>query len=617
VKRMNRKGILSLYEAVYDNVRIRPLEKDDIEKLRIWRNDKNKTKFLRQIGTITASMQEKWFEQYQKSSNEIIYAIEEIKELHRMVGSLSVYDMEGEKAEIGKIQIGDEEANGRGIGRKSMVMALLIGFQKLRLKEVSGSVNPENIAAYKNDLKIGFEVVGQHPFADGIEEEILIDWKRLRDANSYLKDIRIKKYEKVEKISGGGINKKNKVYVIDAKRTAIGNFGGSLKNIGCGELGSIVIKDMLKKNSVKPSDIDEVIIGNVLSAGQGQGVARQVQLLAGIPVETCAYAVNMVCGSSMKAVMNGMEAILSEDARVIFAGGVENMSQSPYLLPSNIRRGCKMGKFEVLDGMVWDSLTDAFTEEHMGITAENLAERYQISREEQDNYALESHKKAITAIEQRKFEEEIVPVPVFEKREQRLFVQDEHPNRETTLEKLEKLKPAFKENGTVTAGNASGINDGGAMLLIAEEEYIREQRLNTLAEIVAYAQRGTEPKYMGMGPVYAIEALVEKTAIPYEQIGIFEINEAFAAQSLAVLKELANYFGISEKEILRKTNLRGGGIALGHPLGASGARILVTLIHTMRQENIEYGIASLCIGGGMGTAVLVRNTKYQKTGRAL
>lgn len=639
-EKMEIKGKLTLFEAVYDNVRIRPLEERDIETLRVWRNDPKQTQYLRPIGLITPSMQKEWFQEYQNTTNEVIFAIEEIKELHQLVGSLSIYHIEGEKAEIGKIQIGEKQANGRGIGRKSMVMALVIGFQQFGLKEVFGAVSPQNIPAYKNDMEIGFEIIGQHAWKDGIEEEMRMDWERLQRANTYLNEIQIREYKKSEKILGGGNRKK--VYVIDAKRTAIGKFGGAFKGIGCGELGSLVIKDILEKNSICPSDIEEVIIGNVLSAGQGQGVARQAQLLAGIPVETCAYAVNMVCGSSMKAVMNGVEAIQSDAAKVVIAGGVENMSQSPYLLPSRVRRGCRMGNIEVLDGMVWDALTDAFNGEHMGITAEHLAERYEITREEQDRYAYESHQKAIMAIERQEFEEEIVPVSVpvpviiSEKRNgigngikngigngikneikngiknELLWNQDEHPNQETTLEKLKKLKPAFQKGGTITAGNASGINDGAAMLLIAEEAYIRKHGIHPLAEIIAYAQRGTDPQYMGMGSFFAVKALVEKTKISYEQIDLLELNEAFAAQNLAVIKELAKYFGVSEQQIQEKTNPKGGGIALGHPIGASGARILVTLIHTMKKRKMEYGIAALCIGGGMGTAILVRNAQFQK-----
>ncbi len=604
---MRKKGMFILYEAVYDNVRIRPLEQKDIEQLRIWRNDSSKTKFLRPIGMITPSKQLEWFEEYQKATDEIIFAIEEIKEFNQIVGSLSIYHINGETAEIGKIQIGEEKANGRGIGKKSMVMALKIGFEKMGLKKIVGSVNPQNIPAYKNDMKIGFKVVGSHVCSEGIEEEIQIDWESLIFANSYLGEIMIQEYR--DSLSWGG-NKKRKVYIVDAKRTAIGKFGGTLKKIGCGELGSLVIKDILEKNKISSSEIEEVIIGNVLSAGQGQGVARQVQLLAGIPVETCAYAVNMVCGSSMKAVMNGTEAILLGDAEVVIAGGVENMSQAPYLLPVTIRNGCRMGDIEVLDGMIWDSLTDAFTKEHMGMTAEYLAERYKITREEQDQYAFASYQKAVTASDKKEFEQEIVPILISEKGKEIQFSQDEYLNRETTLEKLKRLSPIFQKDGTVTAGNASGINDGAAMLLLAGETYIKEQKISPLGEIVAYAQKGTEPRYMGMGPVYAIQALVEKTKISYEQIGIFEINEAFAVQSLAVLKELARYFGVTEQELKEKTNLKGGGIALGHPIGASGARILVTLIHTMKQKRIAYGIASLCIGGGMGTAILVRNIEY-------
>lgn len=604
---MEKKGQFLLYEAIYDNVRIRPLEETDLEKLRIWRNDTEQTKYLRPIGEITPSMQQEWFQTYQKTEDECIFAIEEIHDLHRLVGSLSLYHIKGKTAEIGKIQIGDKEANGRGIGRKSMVMALWIGFQKLGLKEVFGAVNPKNIPAYKNDRTIGFEVIGQHSCQEGIEEEIQIDEEKLQSANDYLNKIEIREYKKVFR---GGIGEKKKVYLMDARRTAIGKFGGVFQQIGCGELGSFVVKDILERNQIAPSDIEEIIIGNVLSAGQGQGVARQVQLLAGIPVEVCAYAVNMVCGSSMKAVMNGAEAILSGDVEVVIAGGVENMSQSPYLLSSNIRRGCRMGNMVVLDGMICDSLTDAFTKEHMGVTAEHLVERYHITREEQDKYALESHQKAIRAIEQNEFYEEIVPIPIVEKKKEWICTQDEHPNGETTLEKLQKLKPAFLENGTVTAGNSSGINDGAAMLLLVGEAYIRKKKLQPLGEIIAYAQRGTEPKYMGMGPFYAIKALMEKTNMTYQQIGIFEINEAFAAQSLSVRKELAKYFGVTEQEIEEKINPKGGGIALGHPLGASGARILVTLLHTMKQKKIEYGIASLCIGGGMGIAMLVRNGEF-------
>lgn len=397
-----------------------------------------------------------------------------------------------------------------------------------------------------------------------------------------------------------------KVYVIGAKRTAIGAFLGALKNTQASDMGAEVVKTLLEEAKVKPEQVDELICGNILSAGLGQGVGRQIAVKSSLPVEKCAYSVNMLCGSGMKAVMNGVSSIKSGDADIIIAGGVENMSASPMLLPKEVRTGTKMGNFNVVDHMIYDSLTDAFNGIHMGVTAENIATKYGITREEQDNFAYNSQQKAIKAIDNGLFNEEIVPIGVKAGKENVIFAQDEYPNRTTNLEKLAKLRPAFVKDGTVTAGNASGINDGASFILLASEDAVEKYKLKPMAEIIGTGQGGVDPSVMGLGPTPAIREALKKADLKLSDMELIELNEAFAAQSLGVIKELVEEHKIDREEFMSKTNVNGGAIALGHPVGASGNRIIVTLLHEMKRRNQKYGLASLCIGGGMGTAVIVK-----------
>lgn len=397
------------------------------------------------------------------------------------------------------------------------------------------------------------------------------------------------------------------VYIIGAKRTAIGTFAGSLKEIPAVELGVIAAKAAVKQAGIDPSEVDETIVGSILTAGQGMGPGRQVGVKTGVPVEKPGYTVNMLCGSGMKATMIGAVDIMQNEAEVVLTGGIENMSMAPYLIPSKARYGLKFGNFEVLDHMIVDGLTDVFNNVHMGETAEHLAEKYHITREEQDEFAYKSQMKAREAIENGKFKDEIVPVEVKTKKETILFDTDEHPRFDVTLEKLAKLKPVFKKDGTVTAGNSSGINDGGSAIFLASEKYIEKNGISPLGRIVAWAQAGVDPMEMGIGPVFATEKVLKKANMKFEDIELIELNEAFASQSLAVIKEWSNRFGIDEDWIKERTNVNGGAIALGHPIGASGNRIIVTLLYEMKKRNLKYGLATLCIGGGMGTAVIIGN----------
>ncbi|MBT1248207.1 MULTISPECIES: acetyl-CoA C-acetyltransferase [unclassified Thermosipho (in: thermotogales)] len=397
------------------------------------------------------------------------------------------------------------------------------------------------------------------------------------------------------------------VYILGLKRTAIGTFAGSLKDIPAPKLGAIAAKAAIKQANVPKEDFDETIVGSILTAGQGMGPGRQVGIYAGIPKEKPGYTVNMLCGSGMKAVMIGAVDIVSKEADLVLAAGIENMSASPYLLPSKARYGVKFGNFEVIDHMIIDGLTDVFNNIHMGLTAEHLAEKYQISREEQDKFAYESQMKTKKAIEEKKFKDEIVPVEIITKKETKIFDTDEHPRLDVTLEKLSKLRPAFKKDGTITAGNASGINDGGSAIVLASEKYVEKNNLKPLARIIAWAQAGVDPMEMGLGPVPATEKVLKKANLKMEDIELIELNEAFAAQSLAVIKLWSEKFGVSKEWILERTNVNGGAIALGHPIGASGNRIIVTLLYEMKKRNLKYGLATLCIGGGMGTAVIIEN----------
>lgn len=398
-----------------------------------------------------------------------------------------------------------------------------------------------------------------------------------------------------------------KVYIVAAKRTAIGKFMGSLAPFSAGEMGAAVIKNILSATNIDPQQIDEVISGNILSAGQKQGVARQAAVKAGIPEEVPAYGINMVCGSGMKAVMNGYADIRVGEAAMVIAGGTESMSNAGFILPGAVRNGIKMGNLQAVDHMVHDGLTDAFEDYHMGITAENIAEKFHITREQQDTFAYNSQQKAIKAVDAGVFKDEIVPMQIVTKKETIVFDTDEFPNRASTPEKLAALRPAFKKDGTVTAGNASGVNDGASFVLLASESKVKELGLKPIAEIVAVAQGGVSHTVMGLGPVPAIRLVLERAGMKLKDIDLIELNEAFAAQSLGVIHELIAEHGVTREWIDEVTNINGGAIALGHPIGASGNRILVTLVHELKKHKKTYGLASLCIGGGMGTAVIVKS----------
>ncbi|WP_045461995.1 acetyl-CoA C-acetyltransferase [Vibrio hyugaensis] len=397
-----------------------------------------------------------------------------------------------------------------------------------------------------------------------------------------------------------------KVFIVAAKRTPIGAFSGSLKNISAGNLAAVAIKGALEEVALPSDKIDEVIVGNVIAAGQGMGIGRQAALFAGIPESVPAYGVNMVCGSGMKTVMDGVSHIRSGDAQVVVAAGVEVMSQIPFIVPSNVRDGHKMGHMELQDLLIADGLTDVYNQYHMGVTAENVAKEVGLTRQQQDEYALASQQKAVAAIEAGKFKDEIVPVEVKQRRETVVFDTDEYPKANATLEGLSKLRPAFDREGTVTAGNASGINDGASAIILASESAVQELGLTPIAEIVSYAQSGLDPKIMGLGPVESVNKALNKADLKTSDIDVYELNEAFAAQALGVIHKLAETNQVPVSSIQNKANFNGGAIALGHPLGASGNRILVTLVHELHKQDGQYGVASLCVGGGMGTAVVVK-----------
>ncbi|WP_411682601.1 acetyl-CoA C-acetyltransferase [Clostridium thailandense] len=386
------------------------------------------------------------------------------------------------------------------------------------------------------------------------------------------------------------------VVIVSAVRTAVGKFGGSLKDVSAAELGAIVIKEALNRAKVKPELVDEVIMGNVIQAGLGQNVARQAIIKAGLPEEVPGFTLNKVCGSGLRAVSLAAQMIKAGDAEVVIAGGMENMSAAPYVLPST-RWGQRMGNGAIVDTMVNDALTDAFQGYHMGMTAENIAEKWNLTREMQDEFAAASQQKAEVAIREGRFKDEIVPVVIKTRKGEVVFDTDEFPRFGTTAESLAKLKPAFKKEGTVTAGNASGINDGAAAMVIMSAEKAEELGLKPMAKITSYGSKGLDPAIMGYGPFYATKKALEKANLTIEDIDLIEANEAFAAQSLAVAKDLN--FDMS------KVNVNGGAIAIGHPVGCSGARILTTLLYEMGKRESKYGLATLCIGGGMGTAVIV------------
>lgn len=399
----------------------------------------------------------------------------------------------------------------------------------------------------------------------------------------------------------------SKVYVIEAKRSPLGKFLGSISTLPPQEIASQVIQGLLHSTGIDPDIVDEVIIGNILSAGHGQNVGRQAAMKAGLSSKVPAYTINILCGSGMKSVMTAYSQIKAKMADVVIAGGVENMSQAAFVVDSKIRQGNKMGELKMQDTLLHDGLTDAFHQYHMGVTAENIVEKYGLTREQQDQYAISSQEKAIKAIDMGKFTDEIVPIEIQSKKGTTIFDTDEYPNRTTSYEKLQSLRPAFKKDGTVTAGNSSGINDGASMLLIASEEAVEKYQLKPIAEIVAVGQGGVEPEVMGLGPVPAIRQALKFANLQLKDMELVELNEAFAAQALGVLEELKQEHHITDEWIEERVNVNGGAIALGHPLGASGARILTTLIYEMRKRKVTYGLASLCIGGGMGTGVIVKS----------
>ncbi|HEL2505770.1 TPA: acetyl-CoA C-acetyltransferase [Streptococcus suis] len=390
-----------------------------------------------------------------------------------------------------------------------------------------------------------------------------------------------------------------KVAIVSAYRSAIGSFGGSLKDIEIADLGAQVLETALANKNIPADSVDEVIFGNVLSAGQGQNIARQIAIRAGIPQTASAYAVNKVCGSGLKSVLLATQSIMLGDNDVVVAGGIEIMSQAPYLSKTS-RFGSKFGHITLEDSMLTDGLTDAFNDYHMGITAENVAERYQVSRAEQDAFTYSSQEKAAKAIAEGRFVDEIVPIRLKNRKGETIFATDEYP-RLTPIEKLATLRPSFKKDGTVTAANASGINDGCAVLVLMSDEKASELNIQPLAYIEAYATSGLDPALMGLGPITASQKALQKLNRTVEDIDLFELNEAFAAQSIPVVKQL----GIDSA----KVNVNGGAIALGHPIGASGSRILVTLIHELIKQEKELGLCSLCIGGGQGISLIVSNAQ--------
>ena len=387
------------------------------------------------------------------------------------------------------------------------------------------------------------------------------------------------------------------VVIASAARTALGSFGGSLKNVPAAELGAIVIKEAVKRAGINPEQVEEVVMGNVIQAGLGQNVARQATLKAGLPDEVPAMTINKVCGSGLRTVALAAQMIKAGDADIVVAGGMENMSAAPYVL-DKARWGQRMGDGTLVDTMIKDALWDAFNDYHMGVTAENIAEQWGLTREMQDEFAAASQAKAEAAIKAGKFKDEIVPVVIPQRKgDPIVFDTDEFPRFGTTTEKLGKLKPAFVKGGTVTAGNASGINDGAAAFVVMSAEKAAELGVKPLAKIVSYGSKGLDPSIMGYGPFHATKKALEAANLTVEDMDLIEANEAFAAQSLAVAKDL-NFD-------MEKVNVNGGAIALGHPVGASGARILTTLLYEMEKRDAKRGLATLCIGGGMGTALVV------------
>lgn len=388
---------------------------------------------------------------------------------------------------------------------------------------------------------------------------------------------------------------KNSVVITSAARTAVGSLGKTLKNIPGDELGSSVIIESINRSGIKKSDVDEVIMGQVLTGGTGQNPARQAAVRSGVPIEKPAYIVNQVCGSGIRSIASGFQSIKSGNSKIVVAGGQENMSLAPHAV--YLRDGKKLGNEELIDTMIKDGLWDAFHGYHMGITAENVASKFQVTREDQDKFALMSQQKAIAAQKVNKFEKEIISLKIKSKNSEINFKKDEHPREGITLEALERLKPVFQKAGTVTAGNASGINDGAAAVTLMTKQEAERRKINSLVSIKSWASCGVDPALMGTGPIPSSKKALDLAGWTVKDVDLFEINEAFAAQSIAVMKTLS----IPEEKI----NVNGGAIALGHPIGASGTRILVTLIHEMIKRDLKKGLATLCIGGGMGIAMCI------------
>ncbi len=386
------------------------------------------------------------------------------------------------------------------------------------------------------------------------------------------------------------------VAIVSATRTPVGAFGGALKDVTVVDLGVVAAKEAIKRAGIKESDIDEVIIGNILSAGQGQNIARQIAIKAGLPVEIPAMSLNILCGSGLRSVSLAAQIISSGGADVILCGGAESMSNAPYLAMQN-RWGSKMGHVQMVDHMIKDALTDAFNDYHMGITAENIAEQWHLTREEQDAFAVTSQNRAEKAQKEGKFADEIVPVVIKTRKGDVIVDQDEYIKHGVTMDTMAKLKPAFKKDGTVTAGNASGINDGAAMVVVMSLEKAKELGCEVLAVVKGFGTKGVDPSIMGYGPVPATKAALASAGWTVEDLDLIEANEAFAAQSLSVVRDL----GLNPEIV----NVNGGAIAIGHPVGASGTRILVTLLHEMQKRDAKKGLATLCIGGGMGTTLLI------------
>ncbi len=392
------------------------------------------------------------------------------------------------------------------------------------------------------------------------------------------------------------------VVILGARRTAIGTFGGIFSGVSAIDLGVHTLKAVLEDTGIAPDKLDEVITGNILSANLGMNISRQIAVYAGAPVRVPAYTVNKMCGSGLKSIMLGAGAIMLEEGEIVAAGGTENMSRAPYALPS-ARFGARMGNTELVDLMLRDGLIDTFNNYHMGVTAENLADEWEVTREQMDEFAAESQQKAEKAMESGRFSDEIVPVPVPQKKGDPVTADtDEHPRKGVTAEGLAKLKPAFKKDGRVTAGNSSGINDGAAYVILSGEEHAEKLGKKPMARIVSWASAGVEPSFMGFGPVPATKYALEKAGWKLRDVDLIELNEAFAAQSIAVLKGWEKELGPVDRSII---NVNGGAIALGHPVGASGARILVTLLYEMEKRDLHKGLATLCIGGGMGVSMCV------------